>query len=186
MEHGAANPPGHGFTIGVILLRPESAGSIMLKSNDARAHPSIRPNYLSAPNDVTALVAGLRFARRVAGAPPFDPYRGDEVWPGIDTQSDEALTNFIREKAETLYHPVGTCRMGSDALAVVDDRLRVRGRREASGRRRLHHADHHRRPYQCAGDHDRREGGGSYGGCPVAAFLPSRTRYARRRRAVWS
>jgi choline dehydrogenase-like flavoprotein len=127
MEHGAANPPGHGFTIGVILLRPQSAGSIALKSNDPQAHPAIRPNYLSAPNDVAALVAGLRFARQLAAAPPFDPYRGDEVWPGIDAQSDHALTDFIRAKVETLYHPVGTCKMGSDTLAVVDDRLRVRG-----------------------------------------------------------
>ncbi len=127
MEHGAANPPGHGFTIGVILLRPESVGSLTLKSGDPRAHPAIRPNYLAAPNDVGALIAGMRFARRLVAAPPFDPYRGDEVWPGLDAQSDEALTDYMRAKAETLYHPVGTCKMGSDTLAVVDDRLRVRG-----------------------------------------------------------
>ena len=127
MEHGAANPPGHGFTIGVILLRPESAGSVTLKSDDARAHPAIRPNYLAAANDVTALIAGIRFARRLAAAAPFDPYRGDEVWPGADAQSEAQLTDFLRAKAETLYHPVGTCKMGSDTLAVVDDRLRVRG-----------------------------------------------------------
>ena len=127
MEHGAANPQGHGFTIGVILLRPESAGSVTLKSSDPRAHPAIRPNYLSAQNDIAALVAGFRFARQLAGTPPFDPYRGNEVWPGIDKQTDEALIDFMRIKVETLYHPVGTCKMGSDALAVVDDRLRVRG-----------------------------------------------------------
>jgi choline dehydrogenase len=127
MEHGAANPPGHGFTIGVILLRPESSGSIALKSGDPRAHPAIRPNYLAAPNDMAALIAGIRFARRLAAAPPFDPYRGDEVWPGSGAQSDAHLTEFVRAKSETLYHPVGTCKMGADAMAVVDERLRVRG-----------------------------------------------------------
>ena len=127
MEHGAANPPGHGFTIGVVLLRPESCGWMMLKSNEPQTHPVIRPNYLSAQNDIAALLAGLRFARRLAAAPSLDPYRGDEVWPGIDLQTDEELIDFIRAKAESLYHPVGTCRMGSDALAVVDDQVRVRG-----------------------------------------------------------
>jgi choline dehydrogenase len=127
MEHGAANPQGHGFTIGVILLRPESCGSIVLKSKEPQAHPAIRPNYLAAHNDMAALVAGLRFARRLAAAPSFDAYRGDEVWPGAGKQSDDELTDYIRAKAETLYHPVGTCKMGADAMAVVDDRLRVKG-----------------------------------------------------------
>jgi choline dehydrogenase-like flavoprotein len=127
VEHGAANPPGHGFTIGVILLRPESSGVVTLKSGDPRAHPAIRPNYLAAHNDVTTLLAGLRFARRLAGAPPFDAYRGDEFLPGVDAQSDEALTDFMRARSETLYHPVGTCKMGSDDKAVVDASLRVRG-----------------------------------------------------------
>lgn len=127
MEHGAANPQGHGFTIGVILLRPESSGSLTLKSREPGAHPAIRPNYLAAQNDIAALVAGLRFTRQLAAAPSFDPYRGNEVWPGVSKQSDEELTDYIRAKAETLYHPVGTCKMGSDAMAVVDDRLRVCG-----------------------------------------------------------
>jgi choline dehydrogenase len=127
MEHGAANPPGHGFTVGVVLLRPQSRGSIALASADPRAHPSIRPNYLSAERDVSALLAGLRFARRLVAAPPFAPYRGAEVWPGAGIETDEALAGFVRERAETLYHPVGTCRMGADAMAVVDDKLDVRG-----------------------------------------------------------
>lgn len=127
MEHGAANPSGHGLTIGVILLRPESVGALTLQSNDPRAHPAIRPNYLAAPNDVATLIAGIRFARRLAAAPPFDPYRGDEVWPGAEAQSDAQLEEFMRARAETLYHPVGTCKMGADTLAVVDERLRVRG-----------------------------------------------------------
>ena len=127
VEHGAANPPGHGFTIGAILLRPESTGAVTLKSSDPRAHPAIRPNYLSARNDVAALIAGIRFTRRLAAAPPFDPYRGEEVWPGGEAQSDAQLEDYLRARAETLYHPVGTCKMGPDAKAVVDASLRVRG-----------------------------------------------------------
>jgi choline dehydrogenase len=127
MEHGAANPQGHGFTVGVILLRPESCGSLALKSREPGAHPAIRPNYLAAPNDIAALVAGVRFARRLVAAPSFDPYRGDEVWPGAGKQSDDELIDYIHAKAETLYHPVGSCKMGADAMAVVDEQLRVRG-----------------------------------------------------------
>ena len=127
MEHGAANPPGHGFTVAAILLRPESRGSITLKSSDARTHPLIRPNYLSTESDIATLVSGAHFVRRLVATPPFAPYRGDEVWPGAEKQTREELTTFIREKVETLYHPVGTCKMGSDAMGVVDDQLRVRG-----------------------------------------------------------
>jgi len=127
MEHGAANPPGHGFTIGTILLRPESRGSITLRSGDVRIHPSIRANYLSTDTDIATLLAGVHCARRLAATPPFEPYRGDEIWPGAEKQTDEELTAFIREKVETLYHPVGTCKMGSDTMGVVDDQLRVRG-----------------------------------------------------------
>ena len=127
MEHGAANPPGHGFTIGAILLRPQSRGTIKLESGDARAHPVIRPNYLAEANDIAVLLAGVRFARKLGAAHAFDAYRGSEVWPGVEKQSEEQLTAFIREKSETLYHPVGTCKMGTDAMAVVDDQLRVRG-----------------------------------------------------------
>ncbi len=127
MEHGTVNPPGHGFTIGTILLRPESRGSITLRSSDVRIHPSIRANYLSTDTDIATLLAGVHYARRLAATPPFEPYRGDEIWPGSEKRTDEELTAFIREKVETLYHPVGTCKMGSDRMGVVDDQLRVRG-----------------------------------------------------------
>jgi choline dehydrogenase len=127
MEHGAGNPPGHGFTIGTVLLRPESRGSITLKGSDVRSHPLIRPNYLSTESDIATLLTGVRYARRLAATPAFEPYRGDEVWPGAEKQANEELTAFIRDKVETLYHPVGTCKMGSDTMGVVDDQLRVRG-----------------------------------------------------------
>jgi len=127
MAHGTANPPGHGFTLAVILLRPESRGMITLTSADPLAPPKIQPNYLSAPADLETLLAGLKVARQLVQTTPFAPYRGAEVWPGAAVQSDADLAAFIRQRFETLYHPVGTCKMGSDLLAVVDSRLRVHG-----------------------------------------------------------
>jgi choline dehydrogenase len=126
MEHGAANPPGHGFTVGAVLLRPQSRGWLTLRSRDPAAAPVIRPNYLSAPADLAALIAGVRTVRRLVAAEAFAPYRGEEVWPGAALVADDALGDFIRAKCESLYHPVGTCKMGGDAMAVVDERLRVR------------------------------------------------------------
>jgi choline dehydrogenase len=126
MEHGAANPPGHGFTVGAILLRPESRGFLTLRSSDPAAAPVIRPNYLAAPADLAALIAGVRYVRRFVASDAFAAYRGNEVWPGSGLVADGPLGDFIREKCESLYHPVGTCKMGSDPMAVVDERLRVR------------------------------------------------------------
>jgi choline dehydrogenase len=127
MAHGAKNPPGHGFTIGCILLRPESRGRVALASADPTAKPLIQAGYLTSRNDLDTLVAGVKAVRRVAAAGPFDRWRGDEVWPGRDHETDQAIGDFIRTHSETLYHPVGTCRMGADADAVVGDQLRVRG-----------------------------------------------------------
>jgi choline dehydrogenase len=127
MEHGAANPPDHGFTVGAVLLRPESRGSLTLRSRDPAAAPAIRPNYLSTPADLAALIAGVRTVRRLVATEAFAPYRGDEVWPGAHLLDDGTLGDFIREKCESLYHPVGTCKMGADSMAVVDERLRLRG-----------------------------------------------------------
>jgi len=127
IEHGAGNPPGHGFTIGVILLRPESRGSLTLRSRDPAAAPIIRPNYLASPADLDPLIAGVRLARRIASADALSRYRGEEVLPGSKAAAEKELADYIREKSDTLYHPVGTCRMGSDAGAVVDPQLRLRG-----------------------------------------------------------
>jgi choline dehydrogenase len=118
MSHGFANPKGHGFTVGAILLHPKSSGSIRLRSADPLAPPAIDPNYLDDPEDLALLIEGLKLCRRVAKGKAFDAYRGVEVWPG-----EQELEPFIRATAETLYHPVGTCAMGT----VVDSRLRVRG-----------------------------------------------------------
>jgi choline dehydrogenase len=127
IDHGFGNPPGHGFTIGAVLLQPESRGQITLGSPDPLAPPLIQPNYLSTPSDATTLVDGVKLARRIAQASAFATYRGEEIIPGPSAQSDEAIAEQVRHYAQTLYHPVGTCKMGSDPLAVVDEELRVRG-----------------------------------------------------------
>lgn len=127
VSHGFANPAGHGFTVGAILLHPQSRGTVRLRSTNPLDPPRIQPEYLRERADWTPMLDGLRLARRIARARAFDAFRGDEVLPGPQVQSDEDLAAFVRRTAETLYHPVGTCRMGSDAMAVVDPELRVRG-----------------------------------------------------------
>jgi choline dehydrogenase len=114
------------FSIGALLLRPESRGQITLRSPDPFDDPVIDPRYLNRDDDLDVLLEGLKLARDIARAEPFDEYRGAEIMPG-DADNDEALIDHIRETAITIGHPVGTCQMGNDEMAVVDDRLRVRG-----------------------------------------------------------
>jgi choline dehydrogenase len=120
----AADP---GMTIACYQLRPESTGSVHVRSPDPRTAPAIRFNFLSDPIDREALLAAVRFTRRIIGARAMDDIRGAELAPGPSLQSDEDLLGWIRATAETAYHPVGTCKMGQDAMAVVDERLRVHG-----------------------------------------------------------
>jgi len=122
MEHGFSRPKGHGFTLVSILLRPQSRGSLKLRSRDPFEPPLIQPNYLDSPDDLQVLIEGIRLAHRVAAVNAFVPFRGEEQYPGA--QSEEEA---IRHGAETLYHPVGTCKMGNDQEAVVDSQLRVYG-----------------------------------------------------------
>ena len=89
--------------------------------------PRIFANYLSEPEDLRGLIEGVRLSREILGAAPFEGYRGAELYPGASRQSDAELAAAIRAKAETIYHPVGTCRMGSDPDSVVDNQLKVRG-----------------------------------------------------------
>ncbi len=127
VDHGFGNPPGHGYTIGAVLLHPESKGSITLRSTNPADPPRIQANYLASENDLKLLIEGMKRCRQFGQAKALDAYRGAEFLPGAEVQSDEALAEFIRNRAETLYHPVGTCKMGSDPLAVVDSQLRVQG-----------------------------------------------------------
>jgi len=127
INHGFTVPEGHGFTIGPTMVCPQSSGHLELRSTDPTQYPAITANYLSSEDDLRVLVEGVKLARRLGQSHAFDAYRGEETLPGPQVASDEEIAAYIRANAETLYHPVGTCRMGNDATAVVDDQLRVRG-----------------------------------------------------------
>jgi choline dehydrogenase len=128
-DHGRHRLPGYGYTMHACMLRPKSRGAIRLKSADPLAKPAIHANYLSDADgyDLAMLIEGARLSREIFAAKPFDAYRGEEICPGSALQSEAEITAFIRRKAETVYHPVGTCRMGNHPAAVVDSELRVRG-----------------------------------------------------------
>ncbi len=130
IEHGLQPPPGHGVTCGVVLLQPESEGEISLVSSEPFVRPRIEPRYLSdaGDRDLEVLVAGVRLAREILSAPALSEAVSGEMWPGPGAESDDEMMEFVRRRAETLYHPVGTCRMGPDpADSVVDPTLRVHG-----------------------------------------------------------
>jgi choline dehydrogenase len=116
-----------GMTLTVYQCRPESKGSIHAKSSDPNAAPAIRPNYLADPYDQRVLVDGMKIARRIIDNAVLDKYRAYEMNPGAKVQSDEEWLQWARETAQTTYHVIGTCKMGQDPMAVVDDRLRVHG-----------------------------------------------------------
>ena len=127
MEHGFANPEGLGYSIGSTQVRPESVGTVELASADPTDDPVIDPQYLTAEPDLEVLREGIKRAREIAQADAFADIRGQEVWPGEDVQTDAEIEAHVRETAHTVYHPVGTCKMGDDEMAVVDAELRVRG-----------------------------------------------------------
>jgi choline dehydrogenase len=116
-----------GFSASVCQLRPESRGSLRIKSADPAVPPAIRINYLATETDRTAFVEGIKMLRRILAAQALKPFVVDEVDPGPKIASDEQILNFCRQRGTTVYHPTSTCRMGNDPLAVVDQRLRVRG-----------------------------------------------------------
>lgn len=118
---------GHGYSLHVCNLRPKSRGYVALADADPLSPPRIQPNYLAHPEDMEQMVAAVKLGRRVLAAKAFAPYRGEEIFPGPQVRSDDEIRDFVRRKADTIYHPVGTSRMGHDAYAVVDDRLRVHG-----------------------------------------------------------
>jgi choline dehydrogenase len=116
-----------GLTIAPCQLRPESRGSVHVRSADPAAHPAILPNYLSNPLDEEVVVAALKWGRRIAATDPLAGYIDHETNPGADVQTDAQLLEYAREKGTTIYHPVGTCAMGRQPQAVVDPELRVHG-----------------------------------------------------------
>ncbi len=118
-----------GFTIGPTQLRPDSRGTIHIQSPDASTAPSIRPNLLSVKSDCDAFIAAVKIARNIAAQPALAPYISFEMSPGPDCATDGEILDYVRRTGMTIYHPVGTAKMGpnSDPTAVVDDRLRVHG-----------------------------------------------------------
>jgi choline dehydrogenase len=115
------------FTASVCNLRPESRGTIRIKSPDPAAAPAIRPNYLATPADRLVAADAIRLTRRICAAPTLARFAPQEFKPGPHLQSDDELARAAGDIGTTIFHPVGTCRMGSDPMAVVDDALRVRG-----------------------------------------------------------
>ncbi|MGL4610077.1 MAG: GMC family oxidoreductase [Trueperaceae bacterium] len=127
MRHGFDNPKGYGFSMAATVLRPQSRGEIRLRSPDPLAAPIIQGNYFAEQIDLDTFVAGLKWTLELSNTKAFAPYRAEELHPGKTIRSDADLAQYIRERAETIYHPVGTCKMGQDDRAVVDATLRVRG-----------------------------------------------------------
>src|SRR5579885_216347 len=126
-DHARKQADRHGFMSHVCQLRPQSRGYVSLKSADPLAPPLIQPNYLEAEEDRRALREGVKLVREVFAQEAFDPYRGPEIMPGAHVRRDDQIDSFIRETAETIYHPVGTAKMGKGADAVVDPQLKVLG-----------------------------------------------------------
>jgi choline dehydrogenase len=116
-----------GMTISACQLRPDSRGTVLVKNADPTVAPLISPNFLSAENDVRTLLDGLRIGRSIAMAAPMRKALEREERPGVDVKSDEALLDYVRQTAASVFHPAGTCRMGSGPDAVVDAKLRVHG-----------------------------------------------------------
>ncbi|WP_340109712.1 choline dehydrogenase [Pikeienuella sp. HZG-20] len=129
----SADSPGEGvhpfsaFTASVCQLRPESRGALELKSPDMRDHPVIRPNYLATPTDRRTVIDGVRITQAIAAKPPLRDSITEAHSPTEEVRSDEEILDWVRRTATTIYHPSGTCRMGTDSRAVVDPRLRVHG-----------------------------------------------------------
>lgn len=127
IDHGRHKADRHAYTMHVCQLRPESRGYISLKSKDPSVAPLIQPEYLTAETDRRVMRDAMKIMRDVARQPAFDPYRGPEMLPGPGVLTDDDMDAYLRRSAETIYHPVGTARMGSDSMAVVDAQLRVHG-----------------------------------------------------------
>ncbi len=129
VDHGRMRIKGHGITINTCNLRPKSIGSVTLRTANPLDAPAIDPNFLGDPEgyDWKISIAGFKLGRKILASPSFKPFIKRELMPGIESQSDEAIKAYIRQWSKTDYHPVGSCKMGHDDMAVVDTQLRVHG-----------------------------------------------------------
>ena len=126
-DHGRKPGDRHAFQVHVGPMRATSVGQIRLRSDRPSDHPLLQPNYLATEQDRLEMRDAVKRAREVFAQSAFAPYRGDEIQPGRDVRSDAEIDAFVRARADSAYHPCGTCKMGSDAMAVVDGDLRLRG-----------------------------------------------------------
>jgi choline dehydrogenase-like flavoprotein len=126
-DNGFEESDEHAFTMGPVLIAPRSRGWLKLRSPDPTAKPAIQGNHLTEPEDVERIVHGIKLAREIAATEPLAAATGREIYPGPEVRSDEQIAADARRRVELLYHPAGTCRMGTGSDAVVDPELRVRG-----------------------------------------------------------
>ena len=127
VDHGRMRIKGHGLTVNTCNLRPRSIGTVKLNSNDPFEDPAIDPNFLSDPYDLRISTEGFKWGRRILEAPSLSQHIARERLPGPDVQTDEEIAEYIRKWSKNDYHPVGSCKMGTDDMAVVDTELRVHG-----------------------------------------------------------
>ena len=158
VNHARTPMDGDGVTLHACCLRPQSRGEIRLASVDPLQPPIMDPNYLAADYDLKILIAGLRQGREILAAAAFAPWLEEERIPGKAVQSNAELESFIRATAETEYHPVGTCKMGSEPDGGSRRRIAPAQHRAPSRDRCFDHAVDRQRQHQRAGDHDCREG----------------------------
>ena len=126
-DHGRQRYKQHGFQPLINVQRPESLGSVMIRSADPSVAPDIDPNYLAVEHDLQLLREGIKIGRDIVAQKAFDPYRGAELDPGPEVRTDAQIDDYVRRNCHTQYHPVGTCKMGIDPMAVVDPELKVHG-----------------------------------------------------------
>ncbi len=127
LNNGLTPPDRHGYTIVPAVVTPRSRGHLTLRSADPTRRPAIYSNYLAEESDLAALTEGVKIARRLGETRAFAPFADGELTPGLGVQGDQEIADYLRNSVQSLYHPVGTCKMGRDAQAVVDEQLRVRG-----------------------------------------------------------